>query len=410
MNWCSPTMNLYPKFSFHQTYKSPSSKARIGQLVTPHGNVDTPAFIFCGTKATVKGVFPSQLRAAGTQIILSNTYHLMLQPGSHTVKQNGGLQKWTGWNGPMFTDSGGFQIFSLGHGSVAAEVKGQRNTQRPKTLLKIHEDGATFKSYLDGKVHKLTPESSIQVQKDLGADLIVVLDECTPFHVDKTYTASSLHRTHRWGKRSLQAFQDTSDESQALYGIIQGGIYEDLRKIGADFVNDQPFFAHAVGGSLGKNKSQMQDVVSYTMSLLDPSRPVHLLGIGGVEDIFHGVRQGIDTFDCVHPTRIARHGCALVNSDYLQYDSSHRKDHINLRNARFVHDTHPIDDQCPCETCHTLTRGYIHHLLKAHELLAMNALTLHNITFMNRLLNDVRDGIRSETLNTVEQRWVISRA
>jgi queuine tRNA-ribosyltransferase len=388
-------------FKFDITFQSSYSKARLGRLSTPHGVVETPAFIFCATKAAIKGATTQDMRREKTQIILANTYHLMLQPGPELMAKMGGLHRFMGWDGPMLTDSGGFQIFSLGHGSVAEEVKGRRGSSRPKSLLKINEEGATFKSYIDGKKHTLTPERSIQVQRGLGADLIVVLDECTPFHVDKSYTERSMRLSHRWAQRSLEEFQRGPSGVQALYGITQGGVYPDLRKISADFVNSLPFFGHAVGGSLGADKAQMKEVVEMAMEPLDPSRPAHLLGIGGVSDIFYGVEQGIDTFDCVHPTRLARHGGALVPAALAE-----GREHINLRNAQFREDPRPIDETCECQTCRTLSRSYLHHLLKAGELLAMHALTLHNVHFMNRLLEGIRHAIAAGTLEEERKKWV----
>lgn len=395
-------------FKFDITYRSPNSKARLGCLTTPHGVVETPAFIFCATKAAIKGATPQDMKREDTQIILANTYHLMLQPGAELVAQMGGLHKFMGWNGPMLTDSGGFQIFSLGHGSVAEEVKGRRQSTRPKSLLKITEEGATFKSYLDGNKHLLTPEKSIQIQRDLGADLIVVLDECTPFHVDKSYTEKSMYLSHRWAERSLTEFQKGSEGIQALYGITQGGVYPDLRKVSADFVNNLPFFGHAVGGSLGADKTQMAEVVEMAMEPLDPSRPVHLLGIGGVSDIFYGITQGIDTFDCVHPTRLARHGGALVPVSAWEEmgETPEGREHINLRNTRFRNDPKPIDATCGCQTCQTYSRSYIHHLLKAGELLALQALTIHNVHFMNRLLTSIRQAIAEDRLDEERKKWV----
>lgn len=393
----------YPGFSFDITFQSQSSRARLGVLNTPHGSVETPAFIFCATKAAIKGLSPHQMKACGTQFILSNTYHLMLSPGSKLIQKMGGIHKFMGWDGPILTDSGGFQVFSLGHGSVASEIKGKRFGGRRKTLLEITEEGAEFKSYLDGKKHMLSPEKSIETQRELGTDFVVVFDECTPFHVDKSYTELSMHRSHRWEERSLTEFSKHHNGTQALYGIVQGGIYEDLRREATDFVNSQPFFAHAVGGSLGADKEQMYDVVSYTMSLLTPERPVHLLGIGGVRDIFEGVQQGIDTFDCVHPTRLARHGGALIRADQ---DIETDKEHINLKNASFREDPEPIDASCECETCQTYSRSYLHYLLKAKELLAMQAITIHNVFYMNRLLQAVRGAIKSDTLLEERKKWV----
>lgn len=401
-------MQAYKNFSFEITHKDQGSYARLGILKTPHGNIETPNFIFCATKAAMKGITPQQMRECGTQIILSNTYHLMLQPGGEIVEKMGGLQKYTGWNGPMLTDSGGFQIFSLGFGSVANEIKGKRSMERPKTILKITEEGAAFKSYLNGDIHLLTPEKSIQVQRQLGADLIVVLDECTPFNVDKSYTENSMHLSHRWALRSLNEFIKGDDGKQALYGIVQGGVYPDLRKTAASFINENQFFAHAIGGSLGSSKDQMYEVVGTVMSCLSKDRPVHLLGIGGIRDIFYGVKQGIDTFDCVHPTRLARHGGALVKASFWQKEDGSGKEHISLHNSRFREDPRPIDESCSCLTCKTFSRSYLHHLFKAHELLSMQALTIHNVTFMNQLMSDIRFSLLNNKLDECEKRWVAS--
>ena len=395
-------------FHFEVHHQAVDSKARLGLLTTPHGQVKTPAFIFCATKAAIKSMTPSQMRQEGTQMILANTYHLMIQPGPDTVEKLGGLQKMTAWNGPMLTDSGGFQIFSLGHGGVSNEIKGVSPGKRVKSLLQIQEEGATFKSYWDGALHLLTPEKSIDIQTKLGADLIVVLDECTPYHVDKAYTQRSMEMSHRWALRSLKRFEETATGRQALYGIIQGGIYEDLRRASAQFVNETPFFGNAVGGCLGAGISQMDDVVALTMSCLNPERPVHLLGIGTLRDIFANVVSGIDTFDCVHPTRLARHGGALVpHAIAAQYGS--KREHINLMNAQFVHDDTPIDPQCTCNTCTHFSKGYIHHLLKAKEQLGQQALTAHNVHTMNRVLADVRDGIATGTLSQKRTFWIGDR-
>lgn len=315
----------YPNHSFTVLKQSSSSRARAGKLCTPHGDVETPAFVFCATKAAIKGgITPAQLREEGTQFILSNTYHLMLTPGSPIIEKLGGLQQFSGWRGPMLTDSGGYQIFSMGYGSVSNEVKGKRNAESMgwnKTLLKIDESGATFRSYVDGSVQNLTPEICMEIQKQIGADFVVVLDECTPFNVDKEYTRESTRRSHRWAIRSLQAFNDLNvgnGHKQALYGIVQGGVYEDLRDESTAFVNNTPFFGSAIGGSLGDSASKMHSIVSYTRRKLRDDRPVHLLGIGGIRDIFHGVSEGIDTFDCVHPSRLGRHGGALVKSSFWE--------------------------------------------------------------------------------------------
>ncbi|PWU07083.1 MAG: tRNA guanosine(34) transglycosylase Tgt [Verrucomicrobia bacterium] len=393
-------MMEYPNFNFKLIAQDKSTKARCGVLETPHGTIETPNFIFCGTKAAIKGVSTAQAKEAGVDIILSNTYHLLIQPGPDMVAAHGGLHKMMNWDGPMLTDSGGFQIFSLGHGGVAQEIKGKNRTQVPRTLKKIDEEGAVFRSYVDGAIHRLTPELSIDIQRKLGADLILVLDECTPFHSDRNYTAKSMERSHRWELRSLKEFQKTHDGRQALYGIVQGGIYSDLRKVSASFVAEQPFFGQAVGGSLGGSKEQMHDVVGYTAEFLHPERPTHLLGIGGLADIWNGVSFGIDTFDCVHPTRLARHGGALVKSSL-----NAGREHINLKNACYKNDYEPLDPECNNYSS-KFTRAYIHYLFKANELLAGTLLTIHNMAFMMRLAREIRNSIKENKFEEVRKQWL----
>lgn len=397
-----PVYDRKQKFNFEILKKGPQA-ARLGALQTPHGIIKTPAFIFCATKAGMKSLTIEQLRACDTQIILSNTYHLMLQPGPETVEQQGGLQKFSGWLGPMLTDSGGFQIFSLGHGNVADEIKGRGMNGREKTLLEVNEEGARFRSYINGKEYLLTPEESIRIQRLLGADLIVVLDECTAYHAGKLYTQASMERSHRWAIRSLNAYLAQDNGKQKLYGIVQGGVYADLRKISAEFLNEHPFFGHAVGGSLGANKREMYDVIALTMSYLSKDRPVHLLGIGGVEDIFQGVLQGIDTFDCVHPTRIARHGGALVKP-WNRQDFNNRE-HLNLRNSQYRSDLNPIEPDCACATCANYTRGYLHHLLKTEIFLAFTLIAQHNAFFMNHLMKEIRLSLEQDKFLSLFKHW-----
>ncbi len=392
-----------PEFGFDVLRRDPATRARLGRLRTPHGTIDTPNFIFCATKASIKGVTPGQMREARTDIILSNTYHLLIQPGAEVVAKMGGLHRFMGWDGPMLTDSGGFQIFSMGHGSVADEIKGKRSQTRAQTLLKITEKGATFRSYVDGAKLFLSPEASIDIQRKLGADLIVQLDECTPFHVDRDYTARSMAMSHRWGDRSLAEFargggMSANGMPQALYGIIQGGVYPDLRKESSEYTRDRPFFGTAVGGSLGASKDQMYEVVGMCMPHVHPDRPVHLLGIGGIRDILAGVRQGIDTFDCVSPTRIARHGWAL--------HAGVKGERLNLRNARFRDDPEPLEAACGCPTCATHSRAYLHHLFRAEELLGPTLVSVHNVAVMNRLMREIRAALPAGTLDDLERVWV----
>ena len=396
----------YKGFDFEITHKIEGTDARAGILTTPHGTVETPHFIFCATKAAVRTATMEQMREEDTQFILGNTYHLMLQPGVEVLEKCGGLAKFTGWNGPMLTDSGGFQIFSLGHGGVAEEIKGKGSRQPSNTRLleKITEEGAHIRSYVDGKKWLLTPEKSIEIQSKIGADIILVLDECTPFHVDKEYTQKSMNMSHRWAKRSLEEFKRLEGKGsagqQALYGITQGGIYEDLRKESAEFLNEQPFFGHAVGGSLGQTKEQMGEVVRVATEHLRKDRPTHLLGIGGVEDIWMGVQHGIDTFDCVSPTRIARHGWALIKDK----DNGYR---LNLKNAVHKMDERPIDENCECSVCKGgYSRAYLNHLIKGKEMIVMNLVTIHNVHFMNKMMEEVRKSIVENTYFEKRMEWI----
>lgn len=386
---------MYSKFAFVITKRSEKSKARYGQIITPHGIINTPNFVFCGTKGAMKAVTTAQLKEVEAEIMLSNTYHLYLQPGADIVAENGGLHKMIGWNRPMLTDSGGFQIFSLGNGCVANEIKGRRNFAGncKKTLLKITEEGAFFKSYIDGSKHCITPEISIQTQKKLGADIILAFDECTPFHVTRDYTAYSTERSHRWELRSLQEFEKINDGTQGLYGIIQGGIYDDLRKESVQFVSENNFFGQAIGGSLGGSKEQMHDIVACTCNFLDNNRPTHLLGIGGLSDIINGVKNGIDTFDCVHPTRLARHGGALVDPQF-----NDNRESLNINNSCFIHDLSPISETCDCYCCKNFSRSYIHYLFKAKEFLGGQLLTIHNTRFMVNFMKNIRERINSDQL------------
>ena len=391
-------MLKYPGFKFEILKETTSTQARLGLLTTPHGSIETPNFIFCATKAAIKGAGPEDLKAANTDIILSNTYHLLLRPGPDLIEKIGGLHKFMGWDGPMLTDSGGYQIFSLGHGSVAEEIKGKRTSNYVNTLKKITEQGATFKSYIDGSMKMLTPESAIDIQRKLGADIILVLDECTPFHVDKNYTEKSMEMSHRWADRSLEEFKKGHNGKQALYGIVQGGVYEDLRLRSSSFISSRPFFGHAIGGSLGSTKGQMYEVVDYALVGLKRDRPIHLLGIGGIEDIWENIMKGIDTFDCVSPTRIARHGWALIRTE--------KRYRLNLLNARFKEDAAPIDPECDCITCQNYSRAYIHYLFKAKELQGMHLLVVHNIRFMTRLFETIRKSIKNDCYLETKRAWL----
>ncbi|OQW93090.1 MAG: tRNA guanosine(34) transglycosylase Tgt, partial [Beggiatoa sp. IS2] len=283
------------------------------------------------------------------------------------------------------------------HGSVAEEIKGVRHTARPPLLQHISAEGATFRSYIDGKSHLLTPEKAMQIQRQLGADLVLVLDECTPFHVDKTYTAQSMRMSHQWADRSLAAFSQNHDGKQALYGIVQGGIYEDLRAESAQFISSRPFFGQAIGGSLGSTKTQMIEVVQQSLTHLQRDKPIHLLGIGGIEDIWACVALGIDTFDCVAPTRLARHGWALVRQ--------RKRARLNLNNATFRTDPAPLDSTCDCSTCQTYSRAYLRHLFKAREIQGIRLLTIHNMRFMTRLFATIRHALLENRFIETREAW-----
>lgn len=386
----------YPNFGF-EILRRDTTGARLGRLKTPHGTIETPNYIFCGTKASIKGLSPVQMREARTDIVLANTYHLMIQPGADLIQKMGGLHKFMNWDGPMLTDSGGFQVFSMGHASCADEIKGRNKMQRDN-LISITDDGAKFRSYLDGKELLLNPEISIEMQRKLGADLIVQMDECPPYHVSRDYTANSMEMSHRWGDRCLNAFDKAHDGTQALYGVVHGGVYEDLRIKSAQLIKDRPFFGTAIGGCLGGSEEEMYGILEWCKPHIHPDRPVHFLGIGRIRDVFESVKYGIDTFDCVMPTRIARHGMALMRG--------HAEERINLLNARYRDDPEPLDAGMEIPFSSQYSRAYIHHLLKAGEMLAFQILSQHNVAVINRLMREVRDGIRTGALDRVQKEWL----
>jgi queuine tRNA-ribosyltransferase len=390
----------YPNFSFDITYRAPDSRARLGTLNTPHGSIQTPHFIFCGTKASIKALNTDQVRQAGAGMILANTYHLMLQPGADLVEKMGGLHKFMRWDGPMLTDSGGFQIFAMGEGTVADELKSRHKTARARTLLKITEDGATFRSYLDGAIHHLTPESAMDIQRKLGPDFVVALDECTATHTDKKYNEKSMAMSHRWGDRSLAQFERNHNGAQAVYGVVQGGVYEDLRRESSAYTADRPYFGTAIGGAFGNKQVEFFDIVETCVPHVHPDRPIHLLGIGEFIDIFTCVKMGIDTFDCVSPTRIARHGWALMKGA--------PGGRLNLRNAKYRDDAAPLDANSPLTCSNGYSKAYLHHLIKAGEILAMQILAQHNVAVMATLMREIRAAIADGTLETLQKQWIIT--
>ena len=390
----------YTNFSFDITHKDPKSRARTGRLKTPHGEIETPNYIFCGTKAAIKALSPAQMHEAKTDIILSNTYHLMLQPGADLIEKMGGLHAFTGWNGPMLTDSGGFQVFSLGEGTMANEIKGKNKGHDNQSLMEINEHGAVFRSYVDGRKINLTPELSMDIQRKLGADLLMQFDECTAYSDSEEYTRRAMRMSQRWGDRSLAQFARHDNGAQALYGIVQGGVYQDQRRESAEYTADRPFFGTAIGGCLGGTNEEMQGIVEWSAPFIHPLRPVHFLGIGRIRDVFSFVRLGIDTFDCVIPTRLARHGTAFMKGEPGET--------VNITNARYREDNTPLDERIDCPASQNFSRAYIHHLFKAGEILGMQILAQHNVAVINTLMREVREAIRAGRLDALEKIWLPS--
>jgi queuine tRNA-ribosyltransferase len=346
-------------FSFELTARE--GRARAGLLHTPHGEIATPVFAPVGTQATVKAVSPDQLIDLNASLILANTYHLFLRPGDELVAELGGLHQFMNWAKPILTDSGGFQVFSL---------SGTRS---------IDQDGVNFKSHIDGSMHRFTPERSIAIQENLGADIIMAFDECAPPH-DRTYNEQAMRRTHAWAERCLAA-KTRSD--QALFGIVQGGIFPDLRARSAEFIQSLDFPGHAIGGlSVGESKVDMHAILDVIDPILADDKPRYLMGVGSPEDLVNGVMRGIDIFDCVLPTRLARHNAAMT-----------RTGRLNLVNAAFAKDKRPIDSACGCYTCLNFTRAYLRHLIVAKEILSATLISIHNLHTLIQLTRDMRQAI-----------------
>ncbi|HQP60578.1 MAG TPA: tRNA guanosine(34) transglycosylase Tgt, partial [Anaerolineaceae bacterium] len=346
---------------FHFELLAQDGEARAGIFHTPHGDIPTPVFAPVGTQATVKAVTPAQLEETGATLVLANTYHLYLRPGADLVEEMGGLHRFMRWNGPILTDSGGFQVFSL------AEMR------------KIDEEGVTFKSHIDGSMHRLTPEKAIAVQEKLGADIIMAFDECAPPY-DLAYNQQAMQRTHNWAVRCQQA---RTRPDQALFGIVQGGIFPDLRRQSAEWIASQDFPGHAIGGlSVGETKQEMHAMIEVVNAILPREKPRYLMGVGAPDDLVNGVARGIDIFDCVLPTRLARHQSALTLNGRL-----------NLMNAGFARDPQPIDPTCTCYTCRHFSRAYLRHLIVAKEMLAATLVSIHNIHMLEELMRTMRQAI-----------------
>jgi queuine tRNA-ribosyltransferase len=361
--------------------------ARAGLIHTAHGDVATPAFVPLATSGTVKGLSSSEVAELGYPMVLGNTFHLFITPGEDHVAEMGGLHEFMAWRRPIITDSGGFQVFSMGHGSVADEIKRSRG-KGDSRILSIDEEGVRFTSYLDGSAKFMGPETSMEVQAKLGSDIALAFDECTPFHVDRDYTARSTERTHRWLDRCVDWRAEHAPDWQLFYGIVQGGTYDDLRDESAQRVVSTPGLnGIAVGGSLGQDKDQMYSVVERSLRPVPDAWPRHLLGIGDVDDILATVRMGIDTLDCATPTRLGRHGTALV----AEPDNRWR---VELRKGKWHGSREPIADGCPCVACRDHTRGYIHYLVREKEMTGARLVTLHNLTFMSLLMQGIREAIK----------------
>lgn len=342
--------------------------ARRGRLHTPHGIIETPIFMPVGTQATVKAMTPEELKEIGAQIILSNTYHLHMRPGEKLIEKAGGLHKFMNWDRPILTDSGGFQVFSL------------------SDLRDIKEEGVTFKSHIDGSKHFISPEKAIEIENALGADIIMAFDECPPYPADYDYTKKSLYMTIRWAERCKAAHRNT--EKQALFGIIQGGMYKDLREEAVREMVKLDFPGYSIGGlSIGEPKPIMYEVLDWTTHLMPENKPRYLMGVGSPDALIEGVIRGIDMFDCVLPTRIARNGTVFTS-----------RGKVVVRNAEYAEDFRPLDEECDCYACRNYSRAYIRHLFKAKEILAARLATIHNLRFLLKLMENIRQAIMEDSL------------
>jgi queuine tRNA-ribosyltransferase len=361
--------------------------ARTGLLTTAHGPVETPAFIPLATRGSVRSLSSADVADLGYEMVLGNTFHLFLAPGAERIAKLGGLHSFMGWERPIITDSGGFQVFSLAHGNVADEIKGRRGRAGGSgSVLEISEEGVRFRSYVDGTERFLGPEESMAVQAALGSDVALVFDECTPFHADRDYTARSTERTHRWLDRCLRWHEDEGPRDQAVFGIVQGGVYEDLRRESAGAVSAAAVDGISIGGTLGKDKPEMYGVLDMTLPHLPADAPKHLLGIGEPDDLVEGVARGIDVFDCAVPTRLARHGMALAPLPDTRF-------RFDIRKAAFAEDAGPLVDSCPCPACQGHSRAYVHYLCREQELTAVRLLSLHNLAYLERLVSGARQSI-----------------
>jgi queuine tRNA-ribosyltransferase len=372
--------------------KARDGDSRAGLIRLAHGEVATPAFVPLATKGSVRGLSSREVAGLGYELVLGNTFHLHLAPGEEVIAARGGLHRFMSWERPIITDSGGFQVFSLAHGGVADEIKGRRGGGPGGAKVEISEEGVAFQSLLDGSSRFLGPEESMRIQGALGSDIALTFDECTPFHADRDYTARSTERTHRWLDRCLAWHEREGPADQAVFGIVQGGIYKDLRRESAERNSAAAVDGIAIGGTLGREKKEMHGVLGFTLPLLPDEAPRHLLGIGEIEDLLAGIGMGIDLFDCAIPTRIARHGTALAP------DPGHRF-RLDLTKAAFADDDSPIVEGCRCEACTDYTRAYLHYLARNKDLTGTRLITLHNLTYMEALVAGARSAIAAGRLD-----------
>lgn len=431
------------RFSFSILNSDNKSSARTGVIHTPHGLIETPAFIPVGTQASVKSLTPQELKELGVCLFFVNTYHVYLRPGVEVIEKFGGLHNFMGWAGPLITDSGGFQVYSLGakryvnisisESAVLNRDKFIRKMTRSQAqkefiypddyrqvgkLVKIDEEGVSFASHWDGSTHRFSPEISIALQHKLGADIMIAFDECPPYPTTYKYASQALVRTHRWAKQSVVAHQINSRLSlenkamlihqQALYGVVQGGVFEDLRKESAKVISSMEFDGIAIGGvAVGESKEEMANVLKWVRPLLPQDKPLHLLGVGEIDDIFAIVEKGIDTFDCVQPTRLARMGRLFCRNNPIikLTNKPMNKFVLDIIQKKWATDPSPIDAMCTCYTCKHFSRAYLHHLFRVRELLGYRLATIHNLHFILSLTGEIRNAINQGTFLELKRVW-----
>jgi len=388
---------------FQITHEDKSCQARTGVIHTDHGDIETPIFMPVGTQATVKSLDSADIENLGAQIILANTYHLHLRPGEDLISDFGGLHKFMNWDKPILTDSGGFQVFSLGKRKsplLVGEGQGEVSSEHSK-LVNVDEDGVTFTSHLDGSTHRFTPESAIEIQHKLGADIIMAFDECTPDQASQSYTRQAMERTHRWAERCLEYHKNIKalkhKNRQFLFGIVQGANHEELRKESARAISAMDFDGIAIGGeSVGFNMEATKNILDWVNPIIPKDKPHYTMGVGfAPSDLFEVVERGVDMFDCVAPTRMARNGSLFTH-----------KGRININNSEFKTDKSPIDPQCTCPTCKNYTRAYLNHLFKSEELLAYRLATIHNVYFFLNLMSEIRQAIKEDRFLEIKKEWV----